>query len=249
MVVVAVVAILAGAGVGFLVGSAGERTVVVTSFSTTTVTSTYINDAGALLRLQVTLNASTVRSGGAIDATVSVVNPLDRNLTAVLPSPQDATFRGWDSSDFVCGRNPLAYAASFALFRGRIDPGNLSMAGTPLTLAAPVFLPCALLAPPSLLVFGPLGSGALAYFPYGNVAPVRVSTDAGTGACEALGTGATSCGGPGSLFGYWSASASASCGNSPGTSSSCFHYFEPGWYTLAVEGAWGQSAFASFLVT
>ena len=247
---VVVVALLAGAGAGYLLGSSGERTVtsVSTAVLVTTVTSTYFSDLGALLRLQVKLNASAIGPGGAVTAVISVVNPLALNVTAIPPATRNATLRSWDWMDFVCGSNPLYSTASFALFKGRVNADNLSSAGTPLTLAPPVQPPCTLTGWPGALAFEPQGNVAWAYPLYGNPSLVHVSTDAGTAVCEALSTGATSCGYAGALFGYWDPGDPASCGGNATTSSSCFHYFPPGWYTLVVEAVWGQSAFESFQV-
>jgi len=252
--VVAIVAVLIGAGAGYLVGNANERTITTTSVSTTslvkTVTSTYF-DLGALLQLQVSLNASAIRAGGDVSAVIAMVNPLDVNLTAIPPVNRSAIFESWDWADFVCGENMLWDTASFALFTGRVTAANLSSAGTPLTLAPPVYPPppCVTFASPSMLVFEPMGSEAWAYLSSEIGTLVDVSTHASTGVCQTLSTGATSCGGSGGLNGYWNVSATVFCGNSPGISSSCFHYFSPGWYTLVVEAAWGQSAFESFQVT
>ena len=245
------VALLAGAGAGYLLGSSGERTVtsVSTTVLVTTVTSSYFDDLGALLQLQVSLNASAVRPGGAVSAVISVVNPLAVNLTAIPPATRSATFQSWDSEDFICGHYQLSYVASYALFRGHVGPDNLSSAGVPLTLAPPVRPPCISYGPPGALVFRPLSSEAWAYSPLGNATPVGMSSDASTEVCQTSTAGEISCGGSGSLFGYWDPSDPASCGGNTTTSSSCFHYFSPGWYTLAVEAAWGQNAFEDFQVT
>ena len=250
---VVVVAILIGAGAGYLAGIANERTV--TSISTTTTilvtteTSTYLANQGALLQLQVSLNASAIKSGGAVSALISVVNPLTLNVTVILPTAKNATFQSWDSMDFVCGFSGLYFAASLALFKGHVNPDNLSSAGTPLALGPPVQPPCPAQPSPGVLIFKPLSDEAWSYHPYENGALVNVSTDASTEVCQALGTGATSCGNTGGLFGWWYPDDPASCGNNPTVSSSCFHYFQPGWYTLVVEAVWGQSAFESFQVT
>jgi hypothetical protein len=253
--VVGIVGILIGAGAGYLVGYAGERTV--TSVSTTTLvttvtfTSTYVYDSGALLQLQVTLNASTIQSGGAVGAVISVFNPLATNVTVGVPATENAFFHSWDSMDFVCGGNALSYTASFALFRGHVNSDNLSSAGAPLTLAPPFYPPCAPPFSPSSVIFKPQSSEAWAYFPQGSATPVLVSVNATTGVeiCQPSGDGTTTCsGGATGLYGYWDLSAPGSCTSST-TSSNCFHYFPPGWYTLVVEAVWGQSAFESFQVT
>ena len=254
-----VVAILMGAGVGYLIGGtnlqtrtiiATTRTVTTASSATNTVTITsFYPDLGSNLQLRIETNASAIHPGSAIRAQVTLSNPTNSNLTAVVPESSNSTVSNWSWDDFLCGDGSLGAIVSFAVFQGHYVAGNLSLAGQPLTLAPPVLPPCPSYPTPLFLVYLPSGSDAWAYSSYPQVQPSEVHTilNATTEFCSQNTSGATVCGEGTSLSGYWRGPVSGP-GEDYTTSSPDFHYFSPGQYTLAAEDAWGHQAFAYFEV-
>jgi len=249
-----VVAVLIGAGAGYLLGSANERTVTTTKtttlFSTTEVTTTY-QDEGTLLLLQVSLNASSIQSGEAVFAEIGLMNRFGMNLSVIPPYPANPTIASWNGYDYLCGGGAFSTMVGYALFEGHYDANNLTSAGNPLRLAPPVAIPCALFLPPALTIFLPHSNETWDYYgPNPQLAPLKAQAaiNASTGVSFTNSLGGTVCGGGNSLYGYWNSGQMISCEGAT-TSSPLFHYFSPGEYTLAVEAAWGQQAFGYFGVT
>jgi hypothetical protein len=256
-----VVVILAGAGVGYLIGESNLQNRTLTSTTTETITTassitsvvtttTFYPDLGSHLQLRIEMNASAILPEGAIRAQVILSNPLDSNLTAIVPESSNSTVSNWNEYDFLCGGASLNSVVGFALFQGHYVPENLSLAGEPLTLAPPLLPPCATYPAPLFLVYLPSGSNAWAYSSYPQVPPFMVQTilNATTVICSTGDSGGTTCGPSSGLFGYWQGPVSGPMGNYT-TSSPDFHYFSPGQYTLVAEDAWGHQAFAYFEVT
>ncbi len=247
-----VAAILAGAAAGYFVGSANQRTTTTTKattlLSTSTVTTIY-EDEGALLHLQVRLNASNMNSGGAIFAEVSLFNPFGMNLSVIPSYPPNPTIASWNGYDYVCGGGVFSTMLGYALLEGHYDSSNLSSAGNPLRLAPPVALPCAVFLPPALTIFLPHGNETWDYYPQSPArGPSSAVINASTKVSNTNAHGGTECGGGNSLYGYWDEGQIISC-EAATTDSTLFHYFSPGQYTLAAEDAWGHQAFAYFAVT
>ncbi len=248
-----VAVMLAGVGAGYLVGSANERTAtatVATTITSTAGTSTVYQDQGGLLRLQVQLNSSTIRPGGAIFAEIVLLNQFGMNLSVIPPNHADPTIGTWNGYDYVCGGGEFSTMVGYALFRGHFDSGNLSSAGNPLALAPPVAIPCAVFPSPSLFIFLPHGNATWAYWssPSSPASYARAILNASTRVSYVNSFGGTMCGGGNSLYGYWDQNPVMSC-DSATTNSTEFHYFPPGQYTLAAEAAWGQQAFGYFSVS
>lgn len=252
-----VVAILLGAGAGFLFGESNLQNRILTSTTTETITTasssstivtvtTFYPDMGSHLQLRIETNTSTMRPEGAIRAQVILSNPLDSNLTAIVPLSSNSTVSNWSWDDFLCGGGSLNSIVGFAVFQGHYGAENLSLAGEPLTLAPPLQPPCPAYPTPIYLIFLPLSSNALVYSSYPQP-PFKVQTmvNATTVICSTTSSGANMCGASSGLFGYWQGPVSGSTENYT-TSSPDFHYFTPGQYTLAAEDAWGHQAFAYF---
>jgi hypothetical protein len=259
-----------GAGLGYLGGSSGSvhttelstttttststKTTTLTSTSTVTATSAYYPDLGSLLKLQVSLNATRIVSGGAVQVMISLFNPLPVNLTAI-PSSNSSMLQNWGGFDFICGNNVLQ-SVGFALFRGHYISGNISSAGNPLTLRPPIRPPCAIFNPPSLYIVLPNSSNAVAYYliptqppSYERIGPVQLKENATTGYCSVTSVSSTICGTiRNSLFGYWNTTGLQGNLDNATTSSKYFHYFSPGPYTLVAEDAWGHSIYEYFEV-
>jgi hypothetical protein len=81
------------------------------------------------LQLELTLNATTMSSDGAITGQMRVVNTLDQNVTVSVAQSQNLTT--WSSYTDVC---PSGYFMGYAVFPGHFTAGNISSAGPPLEM-------------------------------------------------------------------------------------------------------------------
>jgi hypothetical protein len=211
------------------------------------------------LQLQVRLNATTIRSGHAVSAQITIVNPLSQNVSVVPDYQADGSILSWNSYDFLCGglsaSNPTWSLAGYALFKGHYTSANLSAAGAPLSLEPPLLIECVSEPVPSSIVFYPNGSSIAAYFEPGQngipYPPVVMGHAAMNATTEAYVYESGYYGyGPGALFGYWVGPPGGVFGGQNATiTSPNFHYFSPGEYTLAVEDMWGQVVYSYFEVT
>jgi hypothetical protein len=200
------------------------------------------------LQLQVELNATAIQSGSALMAQITLFNPLDENLTFAPKFTSNSTIAIWNDYDFVCSGNSMWNLAGYALFEGHYSSDNVSSAGEPLMLAPPVSLSC-MANGRDLFVFLPNSSNAMASSPAAPATLWHAATNATTESCKNS-SSSTECPVGASLFGYWSAPLSGQIDSQAATtSSSYFHYFSPGRYTLAVEDIWGQTIYAHFQVT
>lgn len=200
------------------------------------------------LRLRIALNSTMMRQGGSISGEVAVENTLGRNITISVPGPSQ-NMSTWGYSISVC---PTGSFVGYAVFEGRLGPGNISSAGTPLREGAPVPMNCP--APyyvPGPVTFLPAGepSSESAVYAQRPSAFVRSSVDATTTFCNTVQSGPRvySCtwASPG-LVGYWSDNASA--GGDYGFTSPAFVPFPPGVYTVMAWDVWNQYAYATFVV-
>ena len=217
------------------------------------MTAAYYPDLGYLLRLQAKLNASTIRPGGAIAASITLSNPLAVNLSAMFHT--NGTIQNWNGFDFICG-NSMLPPVGFALFKGHYTSANVSSGGSPLTLTPPIYPPCAIFASPALYVVLPNSSNAIAYYKLPTQPPsyfqptqVQLRENATTGYCSVTPVGSTTCGSiRNALFGYLNTTGMQGPLDNATTTSKYFHYFSPGWYTLVVEDVWGQVLYEYFEV-
>ena len=213
------------------------------------------------LELRVNLNATAIKSGDAITATISIFNPLGVNVSVSPDYQSSSAIFSWNAHDFLCGvlpaSNPTWSLAGYALFLGHYTAANLSSAGSPLDLYPPLeVLSC----PgegvnPGTVTFLPESSTAVAYFPpQPNIigippvvkqqAVMNATTETYVYKSGYYG------GGPEGLFGYWVGPPGGVFGGQNATiSSPYFHYFPPGPYTLVVEDMWGQVSYSYFQVT
>jgi hypothetical protein len=211
------------------------------------------------LELRVNLNATMIKSGDAITATISLFNPLGVNVSVSPDYQSSSAIFSWNAHDFLCGglaaSNPTWSLAGYALFQGHYTAANLSSAGSPLDLDPPLMILCHGEANPGTVTFLPDSSTAVGYFPPQpniiGIPPVAKQ--------EAVMNATTETyvyksgyygGGPDSLFGYWAGPPGGVFGGQNATiSSPYFHYFPPGAYTLVVEDMWGQVSYSYFQVT
>jgi hypothetical protein len=261
--VVVIVVIVGVMGIVSFASQSGSGTV---SSITSTITSTtteeqqstsYSTASPSGLQIQVRLNATSIPSGSALSAQITLFNPLNANLS-VSGGNSSSTITTWDGYDFVCNGYGREWSlAGYGLFKGHYSSDNISSAGDPLMLAPPVGASCVTFPSPSLFVFLSGSSNATAYYPSRDNLPPemdRFAINATTEYCEnlrnAAGSSYTRCPVGASLFGYWS---SPSFGRLEGSEltlgSSYFHYFSPGQYTLVVEDVWFQAIYAHFQVT
>jgi len=209
-----------------------------------------------VLQLQVRLNATTMHTGGAISAAITIFNPLDESVSIDPESQPNPSILDWNSRDFSCGglaaSNPTWSLAGYALFEGHYTSANVSFAADPLTLTPPLTFSCPAMSDPSTVVFLPNSSSTVAYIPPSPFQPPIVmgqaAMNATTQACVFLGY--YNCSGSSSLFGYWTSPPGGVRNAENATiSSPYFHYFPPGEYTLVVEDEWGPAVFSYFLVS
>lgn len=231
--------------------SIATATSIITSISTLTTVSIYEPFVPPVL--EVTLNATTIKSGSAIAATLSLTNVLPYNVTFSPSLTFGSSINGWDARDYLCsGGGEVEYSTfGYAVFGGHEIAGNISSA-TQLQLAAPIAIGCAAYTNTKTVTFLPnssemVGSPTIA----GTVFNVTISArvNATTNVCVNSST-SLDCNSD-SLFGYWTGSPSPPYRNTndANTSSPYFSYFTPGDYTLVVEDMWGMTAFSYFQVT
>lgn len=250
--VFAIVIIVVVASIG-VISLVSEPDSISSSSSRTTaerLPSSYSVTAPSGLELDLKLNATTIGVGSALGAQIAFYNPLDKNLTVTVANPSNSTIATWTNDDFVCGENSLDFLAAYALFQGRYSVENVSAAGTPLSLAPPVALPC----------MSPFGSDSVTFLPDSGNASLgeeaglyRLATNATTESCgntpNLAGTYSTGCPSGTSLFGYWAPVEGYLDPALATTSSSYFHFLPSGQYTLVLEDEWNQTICAPFQVS
>ena len=195
------------------------------------------------LRFVMTLNATTVEAGGAIRAQVFVMNTLKTNVS-VSPSPnQNITY--WLGDETLCQTALTTYLFGFAVYRGHYTASNISTAGRPLSLGAPLFLECPSGPFPSELVYLPNSDVAAGFFnhplPYlANGSSFTVAGNITTQTCTLSGCGLGT-----SLFGYWNSSTGS---YTEPNSQMLMHLvkFQLGEYTIVAGDAWNQTLYAAF---
>jgi hypothetical protein len=249
---VLVIAIIAGAGVGYFVGVNKGVTRTTTVYLRTSTYSSPVSSLG--LELQITLNSTAIQYGGALAAKVALLNTLSENLS--LAPRYSSVLSSWEANDFLCGNSPdwgdKWAVDGFAVFSGHFTVANLSSAGSQLVLAPPVAIGCISRPNPNTLVMLPKSDVAVALYNLSSLPPevTRTLINASTLSCAPNGRGATACGDlDGALFGYWDFSSPGMSVQDANTSSPHFHYFSPGQYTLVAEDLWNDTTFAYFDVT
>jgi hypothetical protein len=228
----------------------------VTSSNYTTAISSGVSPAG--LQLKMTLNSSTIASHGTIFVQIELVNTLNQNIS-VGPMPGfnqtvgalNLDMESVNNYDFTCGQNPTQFLVDFTLLKGHYSADNISSAGTPLTLSAPIFPPCpGFYDGQSAVIFLPDGDQAVATYPYPiSSARITSSLNATTFYCapKAGLQAPGNCGAGQGLVGYWNATADAQ--GDLNFTSPAFTYFPPGEYTIVAFDAWNQYSYATFTVT
>jgi len=259
VVVILVIVIIGGAGVAYFAGVSNQKTTTSVSTVTSTTTvyeriSTYSSPVSSSgLQLQITLNSTSVRYGGALAAKVTLLNTLTSNIT--LKPRYSPKLSNWEANDFLCGNSPdwgEKWALDgFAVFSGHFTAANLSSVGSQLVLAPPVAIGCISSPNPNTVIMLPESDTAVAQYNLSSLpAEVRQTLiNASTLSCAPNGHGATMCGDLyGALFGYWDASTPMMGIQDANTSSPYFHPFLPGQYTLVAEDQWNLTSFAYFEV-
>ena len=209
------------------------------SYSTTSSTSG--------LKLQVTLNSSSIRSQGEVAVQIELLNTQSQNVSlAVVPNQN---ISGWNGVDFFCSANPSHSLVGFALFKGQFSPENISAAGSPLQLAAPVAIPCPYSLPLNDTTFLPNSDRTASSSYYGQTQepfyPVTAEVNATTGYCVGS-TLSGDCQETSGILGYWN----PGFGYAGGTTftSQNFTHFPASEYTIVAMDDWGQTIYAHFQV-
>jgi len=242
------------------------RVTTATSTFTTTVTSMTTDTAYSVqnggpsvyssgvfpngLQLTVRLNSSGIQPHDEVAVQIELLNALDSNNTLAVPANQNIS--SWNEEDFFCAENPSYSLVGFALFKGHFSAQNVSAAGSPLQLAAPVAIPCPFSLSLNSTTFLPESDETVSFGSYGQTqqiqqGPYRVTAEvnATTGYCVSS-PSSISCLRSAGLLGYW-APGFGYPGNAT-LSSKNFSYFPAGEYTLVATDAWNQSVYAYFNV-
>jgi hypothetical protein len=228
-------------------------TSTVTHTSTSTTTSTTTSTASQLFSsplLFLDTNTTTIRYGGALTVTISIANNYPVNDTFIATLPTGSNISQWSKADFDACHSPTWSTFGFGVFRGHDNAGNISSAGGPLQLAAPIVVVCTGSSSGQVITLLPKSSYMVMTFngPNGtvvsqrNLAAVNATTVV---VCDAKSPGCASDG----LFGYWKSSAPYYTNPADAnTTSPYFSYFQPGEYTIVAEDMWGSTIYSYFQV-
>jgi len=194
------------------------------------------------LQLRVTLNSSNIQSHGEVAAQIELVNTLNRNVSLTFEANQNIS--AWNE-DFFCGENPSRSLVGFALFSGHFSAENVSTAGSPLQLAAPVAIPCPISLGLNDSTFLPNSDRTISFSYYSQTQEpsyrVTAEVNATTGYCLD-----SACGTSSGLLGYWNPGFGYTA-NTTFTSHD-FNYFPAGEYTIVAADDWIQTVYAHFQV-
>jgi hypothetical protein len=185
-------------------------------------------------------------------AQIELLNPQNHNVS--LPVAANQNISEWDGEDFFCGENPSHSLVGFGLFKGQFSGENISAAGPPLQLAAPVALPCPFSLGLNSATFLPNSDKTVSFSYYGQTQEppylVTAEVNATTGYCassSSQSTTTTSCSQTAGAIGYWNPGFGYTADTS--LSSKYFAYFQPGQYTIVAMDDWNQTFYAHFQVT
>jgi len=255
--VVAVVIVLAIATIAFVTLTSQTRTPIpgtssaasseTSSMSSGGSSTTYSTTSASDLRLQITLNSSTIQSLGEVAVHIEALNLKSQNVSLIVVPNQNIS--RWNGYDFFCGSNPSDSLVGFALLKGHISAGNVSSAGPPLQLAASsVELPCPYSLPLNDTTFLPNSDKTVSFSYCGQTGEppfaVTAEVNATTGYCTFSSSLSGGCQETSGVLGYWNAT-SGRVGNST-LASPAFTYLPPGEYTVEAMDDWGQTAYAHF---
>ena len=227
--------------------------------TTQTMVSTVTTKAGLVLytssvssdglQLRVMLNSSTINPRGEVTVNIELLNTLNRNVS--LGVVNNDNISAWDGTDFFCGINPSYSLVGFGVFSGHFTAENISKAGSPLQLAAPIEAPCPYRLPLNDTTFLPNSDKTISFSYYGQTKepslPVTAEVNATTSYCTSSPSATEtmiSCPTTSGLLGYWSPGA-ANGGNFT-LDSKGFTYFPPGEYTIVATDDWNQNIYATF---
>ena len=201
------------------------------------------------LQLQVALNSSTAGPKGEVTVHIKVLNTLNRNVSLGVVTNENIS--AWDGTDFFCGENPSYSLVGFGVFSGHFTAENISKAGSPLQLAAPIEAPCPYRLPLNDTTFLPNSDKTISFNYYGQTQepslPVTAEVNATTGYCTSSPSGtetSVSCATTPGLLGYWVPGAT-NAGNFT-LAAKGFAYFPPGEYTIVATDNWNQNIYATF---
>jgi hypothetical protein len=228
------------------------RTITTTNTSTMTILeggpsvySSGVSSDG--LQLIVKLNSSSIQSHGEVAVQIELLNALSHNNSLVVTANQNIS--DWNEDDFFCGENPSHSLVGFALFKGHFLAENISAAGSPLRLAAPVVLPCPFSLNLSNTTFLPNSDKTMSSSYYDQTQeppyPVTAEVNATTGYCISS-PSSISCPESSGVLGYWTPSFGYT-GNMTFASKG-FSYFPSGEYTIVATDDWNQFVYAYFVV-
>jgi hypothetical protein len=254
VVVAVVIVIIVGAfGLVILSSQSFQRTsthaTTQSSTSSTGPSVSYSTVSASGLRLQVTLNSSSIPSQGEVAAQIEVANTQSQNTSLTVVPNQNIS--GWNVNDFFCDMNPSHSLVGFALLKGNFAAANVS-AGSPLRLvASSVALPCPYSLPLNGTTFLPNSDKTVSFSYYGLTEEpsysVTAEVNTTTGYCTFSSSLSGGCSTTSGIIGYWNASARYSGNTTLGSTG--FTYLPSGAYTIVAMDDWGQTVYAHFRVS
>jgi len=186
------------------------------------------------LQLKVVLNATSVRSAGAISGYVTVVNTSNQSVT-ISPPTQSPNLTYWSDYISICG--VTGFMGGYALFQGHFTSENISSAGNPLRLWPSLPASCPGGNNPGTVTFLPgLGGVGKAIDPAHPLDLIRDQLNITSYVCTSTNSSFCSSYSLPGLVGYWS---------SPTT----FVSFSPGQYTIVAWDDWNQYIYIMFRVS
>jgi hypothetical protein len=228
-----------------------DQTTSSTSSTVPIVLYSTISPAG--LRLQVTLNSSSVQPRGEVAVQIELLNTMNHNVSLALGTNQNVST--WNGDDFFCGENPSYDLVGFALFAGHFSADNISAAGLPLQLTAPIAVPCAFRLGLNNATFLPNSDKTISFSYYEQTQQpsclVTAEVNATTGYCVTTSSSENSttfgtCSTTSGIIGYWNPGFGYT-GNTT-FSSNDFTYLPSGEYTIVATDAWNQYVYAYITV-
>jgi hypothetical protein len=220
--------------------------------SSSGASTTYSTDPDSGLQLRVATNASTIQTGDEVAVQIELLNTLSHNVSLTVAPNQNIS--AWNGGDFVCGENPSRSLVGFALLDGHFTTGNISAAGSPLQLMAPVAFPCPTSLPLNNATFLPESDETVSSSYNGQTlegsSRVTAEVNATTGYCitsSGSETTTTSCSTTSAILGYWN-SGFGYTGNMT-LASNAFTHLLPGEYTIVAMDDWNGTVYAYFQVT
>lgn len=203
--------------------------------------------ANSSLKLVVTINATSIQSGQAVDVEALVNNTSGFSLNATADFDNYTNFIDWNRHSIGGCGSVQVLPIYMGVFRGHYDAFDFNSSMSPLQTVSYSFGTCPYLGKIVFLVFKPYSDVATFYADtgnslYGNFGDDQVAAALQNQQCNKNFVGGV-CGGTPGVSGCWTEEITA------GNVTHTFHSFEPGSYTVVVGDFWGHTQFLYFQVS